>query len=481
MIEDKFLPEGFKALMSSETGDERAKILLSALEGEPETSLRINRRKCPAEPLYPGMTPVPWCASGCYLEERPQFTLNPLLHAGTFYVQDASSMVYETIVEKIRERRAESGERRGMTVGDLCAAPGGKTTAILNALPDGSVMLANEFTPSRANILKENLCKYGYPDLIVTNSDTSRLAGMKGMFDLVAVDAPCSGEGMMRKEEAARSQWSEGLIRQSASLQREILANASEMLAPGGYLIYSTCTFNTMEDEDNAAWIAETLGLEAIDTGLAGKHSIQGQLKGEIPCLRFMPGFTRGEGLFLVLFRKPEVDQVGGRTLKPRKKGKKEGKEKTDPRLATTAKSWIKGDLDIINHDGHLLALSPATATLFEALPKGVRIMTAGVEIGEIKGKDLIPAHALAMSTAMAHPFPEVELPKEEALRYLAKETILLPESTPKGFVTVTYRGFPLGFLKNLGNRANNLYPSEYRIKDKKLKIKVYSAPKTDN
>lgn len=474
MIEDKFLPEGFKALMSSETGDERAAILLSALEGEPETSLRINRRKRPAEPLYPEMTPVPWCASGCYLEERPQFTLNPLLHAGAFYVQDASSMVYETIVAMIKERMAESGERRaeGLTVCDLCAAPGGKTTAILNALPDGSVMLANEFTPSRANILKENLCKYGYPDLIVTNSDTSRLAEMKGIFDLVAVDAPCSGEGMMRKEEAARSQWSEGLIRQCASLQREILANATKMLAPGGYLIYSTCTFNTTEDEDNAAWIAETLGLEAIDTGLAGKHGIQGQMKGDIPCIRFLPGFTRGEGLFLALFRKPEVEQMEGGTLKPKKKGKKEGKEKIDPRLAATAKSWIKGDFDIMNHDGRLLALSRATATLFEALPKGVRIMTAGVEIGEIKGKDLIPAHALAMSTAMAHPFPETELSKETALRYLAKETILLPEGTPKGFVTVTYRGFPLGFLKNLGNRANNLYPSEYRIKDKKLIIK---------
>ena len=467
MIEDKFLPEGFKALMSSETGDERAAILLSALEGEPETSLRVNLRKRPAGPLYQDMTPVAWCASGSYLKERPTFTLNPLLHAGTFYVQDASSMVYETIVEKIQEWRAESGERRteGLTVCDLCAAPGGKTTAILNALPDGSVMLANEFTPTRANILKENLCKYGYPDLVVTNTDTARLAEMKRAFDLVAVDAPCSGEGMMRKEEAARSQWNEGLIRQCASLQRDILTNAASMLAPGGYLIYSTCTFNTTEDEDNAAWIAEELGLDPVDTGFAGKNGIQKELKGAIPCLRFMPGFTRGEGLFLAVFRKPEDDQGEGKPLKSKKKGRKVAKEKTDPRLTASAKTWIKGDFDIVNHDGHLLALSPATASLLDALPKGVRIMTAGVEIGEIKGKDLIPAHSLAMSTAMTHPFPEIELSKEDALRYLAKEAIMLPEGSPKGFVTATYSGFPLGFLKNLGNRSNNLYPSEWRIR----------------
>ncbi len=468
MIEDKFLPDGFRAKISSEIGENNAETLLSALCGEPETSVRINRYKPTHEPLYPDMTPVDWCKSGSYLAKRPSFTSNPLLHAGAFYVQDAASMAYETIVEKIVEWRAECGERSDerLTACDLCAAPGGKTTAILNALPEGSVMLANEFNPSRANILKENLCKYGYPHIIATNADTARLSEMKGAFDLVAIDAPCSGEGMMRKDETARAQWSEGLIRQCASLQREILENGIEMLAPGGYLIYSTCTFITMEDEDNAAWIAETFGLEPIDTHLAGLYGIQSQVKGVIPCLRFMPGFTRGEGLFVAVFRRPFSD-YGTSCPKPKKKGKKErkGKEKIDKKIIDTAKSWIEGDFEIINHDGHLLALSQATADLLDSIPKGVRVMSAGVEIGEIKGKDLIPAHKLAMSTALGHPFPEVELSRESALLYLAKEAILLPEETPKGYVTVTFQGHPLGFVKNLGNRANNLYPSEYRIK----------------
>ena len=462
MIEDKFLPEGFKTLIGAEIGKETAEALFSALSGEPEISVRLNRRKPTAQPPYAGMEPVGWCTSGHYLPERPQFTFNPLLHAGTFYVQDASSMIYETITESI------TGDSP-VKVCDLCAAPGGKTTAILNALPDKSVMLANEFVSSRANILKENLCKYGYPEIVITNCDTGKLSALKNYFDIVAVDAPCSGEGMMRKDETARSQWSEGLVRQCAALQKEILANAVELLAPGGHLIYSTCTFNTTEDEDNAAWIADNLGLTPIDTGLAGKHGIMSQLKGEIPCLRFMPGFTKGEGLFAAVFKKPEGPDGVSTTYGGKKKGKgnKERKEKINPGILNLAKSWIKGDFEIINHDGHLLALTPATTALLEAIPKRVRIISAGVEIGEIKGKDLIPSHQLALSTSMAHPFPEVELTKEEALTFLSREAITLPADTPKGFVTVTYSGYPLGFLKNLGTRSNNLYPTEYRIRVK--------------
>lgn len=460
MIADKFLPEGFKTQIRNEIGEKNAEILFSALCGEPETSLRLNVRKRPEALPYAVEKDVEWCKSGYFLPERPNFTLNPLMHAGAFYVQDASSMVYESIVLSLFQDKP-------VKVCDLCAAPGGKTTAILNALPDGSTMLANEFISSRAKILAENLCKYGYPETVVTNSDTARLSKMKERFNLVAVDAPCSGEGMMRKDDTARSQWSEGLVRQCAALQKEILENAVEMVALGGYLIYSTCTFNTIEDEDNAKWLAETFGLESINTGLAGKYGIQGQVKGDIQCLRFMPGFTRGEGLFLAVFRKP--DDATGSIRRSKDKKKKRGKEKADQRIMDLARSWIAGDFEIINHDGHLLALTPSTAELLEDITEGVRIISAGIEIGEIKGKDLIPAHALSMSTVMRNPFPEVSLSTDNALRYLAREAIPLPEETPKGYVTVTYDGHTLGFLKNLGNRSNNLYPQEYRIRNLKI------------
>ena len=461
MIEDKILPPDFEAMIKARLGDKTADILLPALNGEPDTSVRENRRKKTAEPLYEGMTPVSWCASGHYIDRRPQFTFNPLLHAGTFYVQDASSMVYESIVASL------AGETP-VKAADLCAAPGGKTTAILNALPDGSVMLANEFVASRAKILKENLCKYGYPETVITNTDVARLNTLRGYFDIVAVDAPCSGEGMMRKEEAARSQWSEGLVRQCSTLQREILESAADLVAPGGYLIYSTCTFNTTEDEENAAWIADSLGLEPVDTGLAGKYGIQKEVEWTVPCLRFMPGFIKGEGLFVAVFRK-NADESGATRRRHCKNARKNDRKgpKTDLHIIETANSWIDGQFEIRPHEGRLLALTPGTAELLDSIPSGVRIVSAGIEIGEIKGKDLIPSHQLAMSTALAHPFPEIELNEQEAIRYLSRDAINLPESTPKGYVTVTYKGHPLGFLKNHGNRSNSLYPQDYRIKSK--------------
>lgn len=455
MIEDIFLPDGFKTMIRADFAPDEAETLLTALADEPVTSVRLNLSKPHQEALFPDMEPTPWCGSGFYLKERPRFTSDPLFHAGVYYVQDASSMVYETVV------KALAGDKPVLAA-DLCAAPGGKTTAMLNALPDGSVMLANEYVSSRANILKENLTKYGYPEVIISNTGISRLAKMRGMFDIVAIDAPCSGEGMMRKEEAARSQWSEGLISQCSSVQREILESAVEMLSSGGYLVYSTCTFNTVENEDNVSWIADTFGLQPIDTGLVGTGGIRNEIKGDIPCLRFIPGQTKGEGLFVAVFRKGE-DTDSHRRKRGRKKGK--AKSKTDPGILSKAGSWIKGDFEIIDHAGHLLALTGSTADLLDAIPEGVRIISAGVELGEVKGKNLIPSHQLAMSTRMAHPFPEVELNLEEAQRYLSREAIILPPDTPKGYITVTYKNHPLGFLKNHGNRANNLYPQEYRIR----------------
>lgn len=459
MIEDIFLPEGFQAMADAEFGSEDAARLLAALRGEPETCIRVNIHKSPLYGLYPDMEEVPWCGSAFYLSERPRFTSNPLLHAGAFYVQDASSTVYETIVRNL-------GFDSPVRAADLCAAPGGKTTAVLNALPGGSVMLANEFVAARAGILKENLIKYGYPNVVVTNSDVARLSAMKGCFDLVTVDAPCSGEGMMRKDETARTQWSEGLVRQCTALQREIIDNAVEMLAPGGYLIYSTCTFNTLEDEENAAYIADTYGLTSVDTGLAGKYGIRPETKGDIPCLRFMQGFTRGEGLFVAVFRN---DNTGSspRSSKKSRKNDGKGKSKIDPKLLALAKSWIDMDAEIRPHSDLLLALSPATAQLLDAVPKDVRIISAGVEVGEVKGKDLIPSHQLAVSTAMSSCFPVAALSEDDAVSYLSREAIALPPDTPRGFVIVAFEGFPLGFVKNLGNRSNNLYPQEYRIRRK--------------
>lgn len=395
-----------------------ADALVAALDTAPSVSVRLNRRKLtdPSRLGYGALEPVKWCANGFYLAERPKFTLNPLLHAGAFYVQDASSMIHETIVGRLAELHDLPASP---LVLDLCAAPGGKTTSMINALPDGAFVVANEVMPQRARILRENLLKWGYPDIMVTNSPAPRLAAAGAVFDIVAVDAPCSGEGMMRKDEEARAQWSPGLVRQCAALQREILTSAVEALRPGGFLLYSTCTFNADENERNVEWLAAEMGLEPIDLRLPAEWGIGSQLGSDIPALRFMPHITRGEGLFAAVLRKP-------------------GEPAT-----------------------------PARGRALDSLRKSARVILDGIPETNMKGKIEIPASEWTLSTRFPRDrFPEADLDLDTALRYLRHEAITLPADTPRGFVTVTYQGLPLGFVKNIGNRANNLYPTEWRIRN---------------
>ena len=382
----KELPKNFIEMLHDLLGDE-ASDLIKALDLPPVTSVRLNKRKPGAE--FPNATPVPWCSSGLYLNERPEFILDPLLHAGAYYVQDASSMIYQTVIERLLPYflRQSSYSSAHFSILDLCAAPGGKTTAMINALPDGCKITANEYSPKRVNALKENLAKWGYPGVTVTNRDTKYYTSQGETFDIVAVDAPCSGEGMMRKEEVARTQWSPQLVEQCSTLQREILLNAVEALKPGGFLIYSTCTFNRKENEENAEYIAQQLGLSPINLNLPEEWGISKGIDTQLPVYRFMPHKTKGEGLFLAVFQK---------------KGE-----------------WIPSRP---NHN---------------------------LNHGE-KGED--------------EDYPHVEVDKTTALAYLRRESIKLPEDAPKGMVTITYKGLPLGPAKNIGSRANNLYPKNWRI-----------------
>lgn len=395
-----------------------AEAFLAAMSEAPAVSVKLNRRKCRDVSLlgYGPLAPVPWCSSGYYLEERPKFTLNPLLHGGAFYVQDASSMIHETLMERILPML---GQETAPAVIDLCAAPGGKTTSMINALPDGSLVMANELMPQRARILVENLLKWGYPDILVSSSPVDKIAGMGEVFDIVAVDAPCSGEGMMRKDETARSQWGPGLVAQCAALQREILDSAVRLLRPGGFLIYSTCTFNTQENEENLRYLIENHGLEPIDMQLPEEWGIGRQLTGDAPALRFMPHLTRGEGLFAAVVRKP-------------------------------------GDANPVSHDRIRKLAAKKAHLLLDSFPTTV-----------IKGKTEAPAPEWPLSIDFpTDKYPVCELDLETALRYLRHEALLLPAETPRGYVALSYKGVRLGMVKNLGTRANNLYPAQWRIRN---------------
>ncbi len=441
------VPEGFIEEMRLEPGID-ADALVDALDREPSTGVRLNSRKNNAS-LFEDAECVKWCATGRYLESRPVFTLMPELHAGAFYVQDPSSMIHREIVARLADSPC--------VLVDFCAAPGGKTTAAIDALPDGSVVIANEYEPSRVGALKENLIKWGYPGVAVVNAPTSELRSLAGTVDIALVDAPCSGEGMMRKEPDARSQWSKGLIAGCAALQREIVADAAETLRPGGYLVYSTCTFNRTENEDMLDYMASELGLESVDLHLDDEWGIPDGLTGR-PAKRFMPHLTRGEGLFVAVMRKPfgESDRRKRkrRTLRPKQA------------MAGGVMLRDKENYMICDRDGMVVGIPFALAEVLDRLPEKTRVVCAGVELGEVKGKDFIPSQAIALSTSLRRDiYPEVELSRSAALAYLRKENVDLPDGTPRGYVLATFRGLPLGWLKNLGNRCNNLYPKNWRIR----------------
>ncbi len=386
--------------------DKEAPAFLDAMRKPPVVSVRLNSRKPGAE--FPEGRPVKWCQTGFYLPERPVFTLDPLLHAGAYYVQDASSMIYREVVARLVSSP--------VSLLDLCAAPGGKTTAMIDALPDGSRIIANEYVGKRAAILKENLIKWGYPDVSVTNRDSSFFARSGDKFDIVAVDAPCSGEGMMRKDPDAVAQWSDDLISRCATLQREIVRNGSEALKPGGYLIYSTCTFNRRENEETAEYIRDALGLIPIDMNFPEEWGIPRGIRTDIPCYRFMPHRTEGEGLFLAVFRKPDTEEEPEKI--PERKNFKTRTSQKERR-----------------------PVQKGNSTLSE------------------------PDITTVLATPLGHlPWPTVEVDKKTALSYLKRESVVLPEDSPKGYVVITYHGLPLGPAKNIGSRANNLYPKGWRI-----------------
>lgn len=410
------LPAGFKEYASTLPGVD-APSFLRAMEDPPAVSIKLNRRKIlsTTDIGYSGLRPVKWCASGFYLPERPQFTLNPLLHAGVFYVQDASSMIYETIVERL----VESGDlKEGATIADFCAAPGGKTTSMINAVPDGVLVVANEYSGQRAGSLRENLLKWGYPEILVTNSPTRDLSSGAPLFDLVAVDAPCSGEGMMRKEEVARTQWSRTLVDHCAALQKEILRDAVGALKDGGVLVYSTCTFNLEENERQLAWLRDEFGLEPMDIPLPADWGVGGALEGDIPAMRFMPHLTEGEGLFAAVMRKPGTAEKGNQ-------------EKVKKVIRQRAK-----------------------------------VIADGIPTSKSKGRVELPASESVLAVDYDRgKRPEAELDTAQALSYLRGEPLVLDSEVPKGFVAVTYKDHPLGLVKNIGTRANNLWPSPWKIR----------------
>lgn len=456
------LPNEFISRMKEMLGESEYDQFYKAITSTSPTSIRVNPLK-PSMDIPHGQI-VPWCKTGRYLEQRPLFTFDPLFHAGSYYVQEASSMFVNHIISTLISEPS--------TVLDLCAAPGGKSTLAISALPLGSVLIANEIVRQRANILAENITKWGNPNTIVTNNSASDFQPLGAIFDLIICDAPCSGEGMFRKDPQSIDEWSTANVAMCQERQREILSDIWQCLKPGGLLIYSTCTYNTLENEENAAWAAEQLGAELLNIDIPSEWNISNNKhsNSSFNVYRFFPHKTQGEGFFACIMRKnsdAEIPPIRTSKNKEHKKGADNRKGKELP-MPKDIKQWL-------SHPEQYTFKSTTTSHtafptqhiyLLEQALAHLKVIHYGITIANIKGKTIIPAHSLAMSASLnAEIFPSTELTEQQAIAYLRTESITLSPSTPTGYVLLKYKGLPLGFAKNIGNRANNLYPSEWRIR----------------
>lgn len=424
--------------------------LLRALEQPPPVSIRINPRKWGSKPL--DSEPVPWASNGYYLRARPSYTTDPLFHAGCYYPQEASGM----FIEQALRMFVNTSEQ--LRVLDLCGAPGGKSTLIADMISPESLLVANDVIKTRASVLAETLTKWGTGNVIVTQNDPSSFGRFTGYFDIILVDAPCSGEGMFRTD-IARAEWSEANTIHCSERQKRIIMDVWPALKENGVFIYSTCTFNPGENEENIKWlidkqIAETIKMNISDfSGIAGidHHGIAGY--------GFYPDQIKGEGFFISLVRKTEKqDQKtsGKNKMADFKPGRKE---------IESVKRWTSlPDAGFLKWGDDIWGL-PCTMDDYSRLFQGLRIIKAGTKICKVKRDDFRPSHELALSDRLTdNLFPSAELSYEDAIAFLRRDNLRL-NMPSRGWNLVKFKGINIGWVNNIGNRVNNYYPVEWRIR----------------
>lgn len=418
------------------------------------TSIRINPSKpTPAINDLPVKDNVPWCAAGRYLSERPSFTLDPVFHGGAYYVQEASSMFLDHVIKEIYND-APAPNR----VLDLCAAPGGKSTLLASALPD-SFIVSNEVIKTRVSMLAENISKWGSDHVVVTNNDPANFKRLPGYFDLMLVDAPCSGSGLFRKDTNAIDEWSEANVEMCSLRQQRILADTIGCLKQNGYLIYSTCSYSVQEDEAICDWIIDQFNLQPVKIKidpswgivetLSKKHAANGY--------RFYPDKVQGEGFFIACFKQINVvDNFYGYHNKV-VVAAKQIQQIVVPFLANPDDYVISDQKEIV------IASLKKWEEEIATLSKNLNVRKSGVAIGTVKGKDLIPHHELALSNLLPADVNCVNLEKGDALKYLRRQD-LSRDNAQKGWTICRYGDINLGWVKVLPNRVNNYYPTNWRI-----------------
>lgn len=449
----------FRKYLAQVVGEGNLSAVLDALSGEPSVSVRINPTKAgsPTEifgKLVSG--PVEWNRHAAFLSERPAFTLDPLIHAGAYYVQDSSAMFPGKAFRDVLDKVLESGIISPKVL-DLCAAPGGKTTDISASLREsckgGYLLISNEIMKQRAAVLADNAAVWGDPSVVVTSVDPKAFGTLPGFFDIIVADVPCSGEGMFRKDDEAVSQWSEENVALCQARQRRIVADVWPSLAEGGFLVYSTCTFNNLENDDNVKWICSEFGAEIV--GIDGC----GLLRTECG-VSLVPGFVRGEGQYCAVLRKTSPS-AGTAACSGRQQDRW---QKLPEAHASIIRPLLDEEMAMIVKDGRIVAVPEYVRCLLSML-EPLRPLARGLAVGMFKGKDFIPDADLALSLSLRRgAFNEFEVNRETALSFLHRDPVRLPDAE-RGMLLLVYRGLPIGFVKNLGNRCNSLHPLHRRIR----------------
>jgi len=412
---------------------------------------------------------VPWASDAYYLRSRPSFTMDPFFHAGAYYVQEASGMFVSFVLKQI----ADPGQK--LNVLDLCAAPGGKSTLIQSLISHESLLLSNEVIKTRVPVLTQNITKWGRANGVVSSNDPSHFKRIPRFFDIVLIDAPCSGSGLYRKDPGAASSWSKELVNLCNQRQQRILADVWDCLKEDGFLIYSTCSYSKEENEDILDFIFNQFPCKTIDLSpdplwniVETRSDIAGALG-----YRFYPDKLSGEGFFLSVIQKKQT--AGSEKSKefsivnPAASGRAYKSGKNPGVISKSAErqigEWIiPGTLEYVSIEDSIHALMPGLMSDLELLKSNLYLKKAGIRIGKAGEREWIPDHELALANSLRQDSPALHVSKSDALQFLRGNPMDV-HFPAKGWHTVCFHGQRLGWAKLLDRRMNNYYPKSWRIR----------------